>query len=208
MSHYSGHIQSGPQVPQARVAFFGVSLVAVGLLGFYTHIQRKHERKHAFDRAHQDRARVSSWEHRMIQRNQPVPSSDSRAILRASRIESRSTPLSPPTSTHNGQHRTVGEDSASTAAVLASSTFDMPPSTVDESGRPLAYNQPTAQKGHSDGRAGVYTKNPGWREQAHYATGGKTPSMGPGDGTVDGELEKMQDVAESVEKKVKSIFGK
>ncbi|KAL5499172.1 hypothetical protein ACEPAH_1690 [Sanghuangporus vaninii] len=208
MSHYSGHIQPGSQIPQARVAFFGVSLVAVGFLGFYTHLQRKHERKHAFDRTHGDRARVSSWEHRMIQRNQPVQSSDSPAVLRASRVESRSTPLSAPTSAHNARHRTVGEDSASTAAVLASSTFDMPPSTVDDNGRPLAYNQPTAQKGHSDGRAGVYTKNPGWREQAHYATGGKTPSMGLGDGTVDGELEKMQEVAKSVEDKVKSVFGK
>lgn len=144
----------------------------------------------------------------MLQRGEPIASASSPNILRAARIEGRSSPLPPPKPEHNARHRTVNEDSTSPAFSSSSplpTSTSLPHSAVDPSGRPLAYDQPTAQKGHSDGRPGVYTKHPGWREQAHYATGGKTPATVP---PVDGELQKMQEVAASVKEKVNSLLGR
>ncbi|EJC97785.1 uncharacterized protein FOMMEDRAFT_137518 [Fomitiporia mediterranea MF3/22] len=204
MSHYTGHnTPTGP--PPARVAFFGVTLFAAGYIGFYTFLKKRHERKHMLDRVSDTEARISSWETRMLQRATPVSSSSSPEALRAARIENRKTSLPPPTSMHDAHHRTLLSDASYTNGT-----------------RNLS--QPTAQKGFSNGRTEVYTKNPGWREQAHYALPSKADGNGDGNGngffsggagygegeaSAAGEfVDKVEEGAKEAKDSIKRVFGK
>ncbi|KLO14396.1 hypothetical protein SCHPADRAFT_939584 [Schizopora paradoxa] len=147
MSHYSKHLPTSIGSP--RVMIVGGGIVGVGLLGFFSYLNRKHDRKVELDRSGKPSS-ISSWETRMLNRNSEASLPNAK-ILRASRIEAREEPVPSVKTEHDAHHRTFSEERAMTSE--HSSTT---------SGKRV-YEVPTAQRDGNNGH--VYTKAPNWLDK-------------------------------------------